>query len=289
MIQRKLNNENTINIVGVLTDVDSKTGVSQKGTEYITGKVTVKSGEDHTYTLHFYSNKLTKEGVQSKLYNTYSTIQNYIGRKVRITGQIREAKITAGSEIRYGNSLDLRFINFLENGDATPEEATFSISGYIVGGLRDVYESDGETVRTHLITVGQANYSNTEAVHIRLNVSPKNVAAVDKIRSDFTDGTSVNFSGTLNFYVVNDTITEENDFGGSTKRVVQRSIKEYNVERGRIFHEDSMVYTPEEIKELEDAYKLEEKQLLEKNTNGGLAQPVANNSIPRTAATPHLI
>ena len=292
MITRKLNNENKIDIVGIMTDAEVKTGVSAKGTEYINGKVTVKVQETKTYALHFYANKITKDGTISKLYNTYSSLPTYIGRKVSITGSIREAKISAGSEIRYGNSLDLRFINILADGDQTEECAKFSVSGYIIGGLTDVYNEDGTTIRNHIITVGQANYNNSEAIHIRLNVDPKNVAAVNSIRNNFTLNTTVNFKGVLDFRVENQEIVEENDFGGATTRIIQRSTRNYLVQTGKIFHDDNDIYLPEEIKELEDAYKLAEARLLEHNNAGGsssAAVPPVSHAGARTAATPHLL
>ena len=105
--ENKLLRENSIKIVGRLTDAQVTLGNRKdNGQGYISVDATVVSlinGVSNEFKVNFYTNQLTKDGKQSKLYDSYNKLPEMIGKKVEIDGEIREN--------RYW-STNLKSINF---------------------------------------------------------------------------------------------------------------------------------------------------------------------------------
>lgn len=291
MIERKLLNDNSIQVIGTLTDVECKEGATKDGRDYISGKITVKVKEK-SLELHFFSMKMTKQGAISKLYNTYSTLDTYRGHRVEISGDIDESKIVNGSEIRRGNTLNARFVNLLKETDSREDSATFSIAGFVKNGLTSVMNRDGTAVIDYGMVLGQANYNNSFAKYLRFNVTPSNQVVVNGITNNFSVGDTVKIDGVLDFNIETITMQEENDFGASQPKTVQRTTRRYVITGGKKIVGDE-AYTKEEIDELVlGTEKDDQAQVANRGNNiGGNQSPVGTGTTTaaRLSTQPKLI
>ena len=287
MIERNLVSDNLVTVVGTLVDVDSKVATSGSGNEYIRGKVSVRSN-NKVLEMNFFTMKMTKSNQVSKLYNTYATLDTLRGKRVSITGYIDEAKVPSNGEIRKGNSLYLRFINVLADTDATPDSATFKVSGFIQEGLKAVYDEDGATVKDYTLVLAQADYTKKRSKQFHFEVNKENTAAINSINERFTVGTTCTLNGNLDFDIETITTQVQNDFGPATTRTTQRSSKRYVVTSGSLVVDDT-AYTSEEISELLAGAREDDKAQLERSKQSFGTGGVAANEKKPSSAQPKLI
>ena len=86
--------KNSVKVVGRLISTDLKTGNRKdNGQGYISGTAVVQSmlgGAKKEYEISFYANEQTQDKKVSKLYTSYSKMNELVGKKVEITGELRE-------------------------------------------------------------------------------------------------------------------------------------------------------------------------------------------------------
>ena len=134
--ENKLLRENSIKIVGKLMDAQVTTGNRKdNGQGYISVDATVVSqinGVSNEYKVNFYTSQLTKDGKQSKLYDSYSKLPEMVGRKVEIDGEIRENRYYS-TNLNQLISTQLLAGKFVKGVVETAiDTATFVVGGFLV-------------------------------------------------------------------------------------------------------------------------------------------------------------
>ena len=87
---------NSIKVVGRLKSQDLKIGNRKdNGAGYISGNAIIISnldGRDCEFEISFYAAQKTKEGKDSQLFTSYSKMGELVGKKIEVTGDIRESR-----------------------------------------------------------------------------------------------------------------------------------------------------------------------------------------------------
>ena len=248
---------NEFTIVGTLKNVDKRVGQSKKGDEYISVTATVESVIDEVvneYEINFYTNKYTKEGKESQLYNTYLDMDALCNKKVLITGSLRENRYwnKATSQMSSAQQLTGRWIN--STPDSTNDEGSFIIAGFVVKTLLERKNKRDEIYRYDL-TLGQADYSDTKMNSFTLHVNPEDKAIVNGVER-YQVGDTVQVKGNLNFITVE---TESEDtHGGFGQKIVRKYTnrqRNFYIIGGSDPIDSDEAYSNEFINELVSAYK----------------------------------
>lgn len=120
----KLQRNNNFTIIGRLTKADVKLGISTiTGGGYASVKATIQSvieGETFEYDVSFYTRQTTSKGEPSKLYLTYADMASMEGKKVEVSGHLRENRYfaTKRDQIVSKQELDGRFIRAVRDDEA---------------------------------------------------------------------------------------------------------------------------------------------------------------------------
>lgn len=285
--QEKFESSNYFKVVGTLVKADVKTGTMKaNGEEYVSVKATVESlinNEKNTYDIDFFSAKLTKADdkgnrAESQLYTSYVNLPTLLNKKVEVTGSISEDRYVnkQNNTLVSTQKLSGRFVR--GTADTTADESTFTIGGFILSGLRQSQNKEGEVYR-YSIEVGQENYSG-KLNKFTLHVNPKDGDIVSGLES-LGVGTTFKFVGTLNFITQTQTVEQPAVFGKPIVRTYTNTYRNYYIESGS--NEDIIEYPDDVVTKLISDYKANDTELL--NNAKTVATPVtAHTAAP--AATP---
>lgn len=244
---------NIVDITGILTDVDMRTGQTADGREYISGRLSIKSvinDIEQVTEAEVFAMKLTKAKTISKLYTAYENLPTMLEKRVTIQGEMTENKFfnaDSKSIISY-NRIAAKFINIARSGDL--DRADFKVAGYVVQPLTETLDAEGAVIG-HRIILGIANYNQTLPSYITLNVNDENIA---RVAGDmYQTGDTIELGGNYVVSVETTEIEREAAFGTLTDSKT-RSIRQFVVTSGSTPIETGS-YTPELINSLTSAYK----------------------------------
>lgn len=281
MEEVKLERTNQIKIVGTLKDVQIESKISTSGVEYASGNATVQSvigGETNEYEVRFYTNKLTKDGKDSKLYDSYMNMSKLVGKKVQIDGDIRENRFWSDktNQMSSAQQLNGKFIKGVS--DTTVDEASFIVGGFIVKSLIEKTNKDGDVYRYDL-TLGQVNYDGSSMSTYTLHIRPEDREIINAVEG-FDVGATVSLNGSLNFTVkqVTKEVNAENGFGKAVSRTYTSKISNFWIEGGSGIVDDG-VYAQTDISGLISAYKAKDVEIQSKASSGAKSgsTPAVNN------------
>ena len=252
-------NINKVFITGELVEVSTQTRTSASGKDYISGKVVVKcgseDGKDNLVEAKLLAFAKNKDGSDSKMYQTYLTLERYLNQRVLITAELRDGSMVSqqGNVIHF-NEINVKFINPART-DAV-DCVKFEYSGFVVKEIYERTNKDGELIG-YRIEVGQANYNGTNMSVIRFDVDKNDLGIVEAIQQIYTAATTVEFSGIITYLTTIETKTEEVAFGEPTVRTYTRSEKSFRITGGKepIDMDSPDAYTDEMIRTLIAAYK----------------------------------
>jgi hypothetical protein len=282
--ENKLLRENSIKIVGKLMDAQVTTGNRKdNGQGYISVDATVVSqinGVSNEFKVNFYTSQLTKDGKQSKLYDSYSKLPEMVGRKVEIDGEIRENRYYS-TNLNQLISTQLLAGKFVKGVVETAiDTATFVVGGFLVKTPVERRNKKDEVYR-YDVTLGQSNYAGNGMSMITLHINPAQREIVSGVEGLYNVGDTVQFTGSLVFKVETVTVEDENTaFGAPVTKTYTNRQSNFYIEGGSNPISDDRAYSSDVISTLISAYKAHDVEL----QNATVAKAPAANSAPVSAA-----
>ena len=263
--ENKLLRENSIKIVGKLTDAQVTLGNRKdNGQGYISVDTTVVSlinGVSNEYKVNFYTSQLTKDGKQSKLYDSYSKLPEMVGRKVEIDGEIRENRYYS-TNLNQLISTQLLAGKFVKGVVETAiDTATFVVGGFLVKTPVERRNKKDEVYR-YDVTLGQSNYAGNGMSMITLHINPDHAEIVRGVEGLYNVGDTVQFTGSLVFKTEVVTVEDENTaFGAPVTKTYTNRQSNFYIEGGSNPLSDERAYSSDVVKSLIDAYKANDVKL----------------------------
>ena len=284
--ENKLLRENSIKIVGKLTDAQATTGNRKdNGQGYISVDATIESvinGVTNEYKVNFYASQLTKDNKPSKLYESYSKLPEMIGRKVEVDGEIRENRYWSANlnQLISTQLLAGKFVKgVVENAVDT---ATFVVGGFLVKTPVEKRNKNDEVYR-YDVTLGQSNYAGNGMSMITLHINPNDRQVVSGVESLYNVGDTVQFTGSLVFKTEVVTVADENTaFGAPVTKTYTNRQSNFYIEGGSNPIADDRAYSSDVVSTLISAYKAHDVEL----QNAASTKAPATNSAPVSNAAP---
>lgn len=269
MEETKLQRTNNFKVVGRLIKADIRNGVSARtGQAYISATATVKSvveGNDCEYEVSFFANQNTAQGKPSALYTSYSKMGELEGKKVEITGELRENRYfsTRAEQMVSSQQLSGRFIRGVS--DTTPDEGRWEMSGFVAQILNEKKNRNNEIYR-YDIMLGQANRSGNALSMFTLHVDPKRRDILAGVNG-YEVGQTVSLYGILDFKVETVTSEAKNEggFGEPVIRTYTNRQKNFFITGGSAPIKDESKYEGSMITDLIAGYKAHDQEILEKS------------------------
>lgn len=279
---------NSFKIVGTLVsqNLEAKNKKAD-GAGYISGNATIVSnidGRDCEFDVSFYTNQLTKDGKQSQLYTSYSKMKDLVGKKVEVSGEIRENRFFSKNAKQMVSSQQLsgRFIRGV--AESTANEASFEMAGFVVDSLKEKQNKDGDIYRYDLV-LGQSNYGGDMMGRFTLHINPTDVEIVRGVQK-YQVGETVFVHGILRHYVEKKEVEVNNEggFGEAVVRTYTNRQSNYFITGGSapIIEADKGKYPSDVIRNLCNEYKARDVKLAEEasNNDGGSDTPVQEEVKP---------
>lgn len=250
---------NKVYVVGTVQEVNTNIRTTANGRDYINGKVVVKStinDVDSLIEMKILAFAKNKNGEDNKIYQSYTKLDSFLGKRVRVAAELREGSMVNQSTggVNHYNEIYLKFINPARTDDI--DCATFEFGGFVVKGLYERKNKEDELLG-YRIEVGQANYNDTSMQVIRFDVNKDDLNIANIIESNYVIGSTVSFSGNITYVSRTETRTEEVAFGDPIIKTFVVSEKTFRITGGNEPYGDEApeTYTEEEIKKLVEAYK----------------------------------
>lgn len=267
MEETKLQRTNSFKVVGRLIHADVKLGNSTKnGQPYVSATATVQSvidGINCEFEIDFYASQMTGAGKISALYTQYTKLGELEGRKVEITGSIRENRYFSSTLNQMISAQELagRFVKGV--AESVADEGTWEMSGFVAKTLVERTNKREEVYRYDL-TLAQSNYSGSAISMYVLHVDPSRRDIIAGVEA-YEVGQTVKLNGNLIFKVETTTKeTKEGGFGKGVVRTYTNRQKNFFIEGGSDPIKDESKYDGGTISELISAYKARDVELSEK-------------------------
>ena len=284
--ENKLLRENSIKIVGKLTDAQATTGNRKdNGQGYISVDATIESvinGVTNEYKVNFYASQLTKDNKPSKLYESYSKLPEMIGRKVEVDGEIRENRYWSANlnQLISTQLLAGKFVKGVV--ESAVDTATFVVGGFLVKTPVEKRNKNDEVYR-YDVTLGQSNYAGNGMSMITLHINPNDRQVVSGVESLYNVGDTVQFTGSLVFKTEIVTVADENTaFGAPVTKTYTNRQSNFYIEGGSNPISDDRAYSSDVVSTLISAYKAHDVEL----QNAASTKAPATNSAPVSNAAP---
>lgn len=258
---------NNVKIVGRIASVNLKEGTKKtNGQGYISGSVTINSvigGEKKEYEISLYANAMTQAGKQNQLYVSYSKLTELVGRKIEVSGELRENRYFSSNakQLVSAQQITGRFVRGVP--EATEDIATFELGGFIVSELVQKTNKNNETYRYDIV-LGQGNYDYTNMSMFTLHVRPTDTEILKGLKSQYHAGDTVVINGQLDWLV--QTIVKESDnvgFGSGAVHTFTNRQRNFWISGGSVVVKgvENGMYDPEQIRNLIAAYKAHDVEL----------------------------
>lgn len=264
---------NKITIVGRLVDYGLKTNRRKdNGQGYISGNVTVRSvigGATKEFEIAFFANELTQNKQPNKLYISYSKLSELVGKKVEITGDLRENRYwsTNAKQLVSAQQLNGHFVRGVS--ETTEDIATFEIGGFIVSPLSERKDKDGNIYR-YDVQLGQANYQGNMMVLFTLHVRPTDREIMNGLQKTYNVGDTVILNGEIDHTVTTVTKTTDVGFGSGAVRTFTNRSRQFWITGGSsVITDDDKKYPETVIRDLVSAYKARDVELAAKAEEKG--------------------
>ena len=279
IVENKLLRENSIKIVGKLVDAQIEQKVNKStGVEFVSGKITIVSdikGESNEFVVELYSNKLTQDKKLNKLYESYSKLPEMVGKKVQVTGEIRENRYysTNLNQIVSSQKLSGKFVSGV--AESAVDMATFTIGGFLVKTPVEKRNQQDEIYRYDVV-IGQSNYKGDGMSMITLHINPEQREIVSAVEGLYMVGDTIQVDGALSF--VTRTVTKEDTntaFGAPVTKTFTNKQSNFYIESGSNVITDDRAYSQETVAALINAYKANDVAIQEKEANKAPAAPAS--------------
>ena len=278
----KLYRENEFKVVGTLVSADNKIGARKSdGLGYIVTtavvKVEVAGQKNRDFEITFKSNEKTTAGQPNKLYETYSKLPNLQGKKVEISGEIKESRFWSNNtgQIISVQKLEGKWVKGALPTE--PDEASFIVGGFIARELQEKKNKDNEIYRYDLM-IGQETYADSGVLQmLTLHVNPTAAEVVRGVKN-YQAGQTVKLKGSLDWYTEVITREEDSAFGKITK-TYPNTYKNFYIEAGsNPLKESDGAFDSATISSLIEAYKAKDATLMQSAASTAPEQPVVNEA-----------
>lgn len=261
--------ENKIHVVGTIEEVDLKRDVSRNNNKnYIGGNIVIKSdidGREQLTTLNLFAFERTKEGKENSFYKTYDGLEERIGERVSVDGELEENRFYSERNDSLISQVRNRakFINKANDGDE--DTASFTFGGYVVKPLSERLNKDEELIHYEIV-LGQADYSGSKPIYLTFAVDPDHEKAVKFMQDNYEVGETVRVTGDIEIVHEQNEVVEENAFGEDNVRVFDNIFRTYKITGGSEPYEKN-AYEEEYILDLAETYKKIGSELKQKSSN----------------------
>lgn len=267
--------KNSVKIVGRLISTDLKPGTRKdNGQGYISGNAVVQStlhGAVKEFEISFYTNEQTADKKPSKLYQSYAKMNELVGKKIEVSGELRENRYYSNNakQLVSAQQISGRFVRGVS--ESTEDEATFELGGFVVTTLTERKNKAGEIYRYDL-QLGQSNYAGNGMSMFVVSARPSDTEIIKGLRNLYNAGDTVSVNGELDWTV--ETVTRESDnvgFGSGAVHTFTNRTRSFWILGGTpvIVKDEDGKYSETFIKELISAYKARDVELSAAASNKG--------------------
>jgi hypothetical protein len=274
---------NNVKIIGHLVSTNLKEGTRKdNGQGYISGTITVSSvfgGTTKEYEIALYANAQTQAKQPNKLYISYSKLNELVGKKVEVTGDLRENRYWSANakQLVSAQQINGRFIRGVS--ESTEEEATYELGGFVVTTLTERKNKEGKIYRYDL-QLGQADYKGSMLSIFTLHVKPTDTEIINGLRTMYKAGDTVLVNGILDFTVETVTKASENvGFGAGAVHTFTNRSRQLWIVGGSNVYTDESKYSELAIRDLIAAYKSRDVELAAKAQNGDSKEDVEDKPV----------
>ena len=250
---------NIVGLSGILTNKKVNTGVGKNG-EYISVELTLRTDEVSEHIVKLFSNKLTKDGSVSKLYESTVTVANdyksadEVGIELADRVHINQGELTVNrymskaGELVEMNQISTKFANRHESGEFNPR-AEFSVVG-VVESVSQKTNEDGE-IELIKVKLNVPRGYNNQIEQIEFVV--REASAFDYILESFNKWEVVKVGGQIINKVEEVKVKSEPVGFGSMPTLGSKTVRvrELLVTGGHVLEgmNETQYYTQEEIQE----------------------------------------
>lgn len=266
--------QNTFKVVGRLVSQDLKIlNKKTDGSGFISGNIIVEAnldGAKNEFEISFYANEKTQDGKVSSLYTQYSKLGELVGKKVEVSGDIRESRFWSSNanQMVSAQKLSGRFVHGV--AETTNDDATWELGGFVVEGLKEKTNKDGDIYRYDL-TLGQSNYKGDSMSRFVVHINPADAEIVAGV-GKYNVGQTVQVNGDLRFTVTETRSERKNEggFGEPVVRVYTNRQRNFFITGGSapVTSVENGMYPSEVIRTLVGAYKAADVALADKAKSG---------------------
>ena len=279
---------NKLHVVGTLTEVELRPGKTKSGDDFIAGNIKVEVSDDNILDMSFFATKFTKDGNPNVRYSNYTSLENFLNKRVKVSGEIQGRVFYSrnmGQVINF-NELSAGFVNLATEKDANA--ATYEFSGFVHKPLVEKTNKEGK-VYAHEIEVGQADYSGERLSVVKFQVMPDQANIVHSIGTQYQKGMTIAFNGHVVYQTRTETRTEEVAFGDPLVKTFTSVQKNFLITGGKQPIMGGTAYTAEQISKLENAYNEYVLDVEAKAKEGAKSTGSAGNASPAKTSVNALI
>lgn len=254
MEERKLLKENRVEIVGELMEYGLSIKKDREDNEYISGQVIVKSiikDNEYLIPIEFFSRAKKQDGTPNKLFESYVALENKVGERVSINGEIQENRWFSenSGQVSSYNRVAGRFINVPRKNQE--DVADFSFAGYVVIPLTERTDKEGKLL-FHEITIAESNYNGEFPIYVKFTIKDSNIASI--MQDLYSKGDTVKVNGFYEVETSSREVEEETAFGDPIKKVYTSTFRNFVITSGTHPAENG-AYSAELISELDKEYE----------------------------------
>lgn len=197
--------DNLLNLTGKVIEITSRTGLTKKGVNYISGEVMVETDSDNIIPVNFFAQEITNAGTENKIYKSlqsvvkdYKTIAAH-GRELADVVEIKNGNLSEnifspdGEKVVRGFKANSNFFNRAKAGAEASNE--FIFEGIIMGFVEEVKND----VPTGSLILRLLNLGYNDAPSL-LDFIVEDPKAVDYIKNTFSDGQAIKGKGKVVVY-----------------------------------------------------------------------------------------
>ena len=278
---------NTFKVVGNLVKADTALRTNpDNGEQSITVTATVVrvvENKSNEFTIRLYSKALTKDGKPNGLYASYSKLSELEGHKIEISGSLSENRYYSTNAEQMVSAVVLSGRWDKSVPVTTPDEATFTIGGFVITEVTQKVNKSNEIYR-YDVAIAQSNYNGDNISVFNLNIDPNNIDVLNGVKS-YRMGDTVKVMGDLSSVV--ETRTVEDTTAGFGKKIFNtftNTYRGYYITAGSNPITDEKSYDGQTISRLVAAYKAKDVELMNAAKTKTVAARANNNPTPVVSA-----
>ena len=266
---------NKVFVIGTLLQVKDVRQGEKENIPWIAGTAVVESGGSEI-EFKYYASAKTQEGKDNARYSNYSQLENKVGDRVKVNGELsgRVWFNDGQGQIINFNEVSAGFFNAPKPNET--DVAKFEFIGFVTKPIHERMDKDGERLISYEIEIGQANYrqDNMQIIKFTVPVTSQNI--YNAIAASYHKDLTVSISGEIVYEVVTEERVEEVAFGDPIVKKFQNTRKSFNITGGKqpIFDE-GIAYSKADIAKLQGAYNAYLAQVEQDAKNKGT---VSNNT-----------